>query len=427
MNLPLRLITRAIRRILVGADQRWVFEPPPQDWTPSPIGRTSFYLHVPFCRNFCPYCPYTKIPYDPSLLEPYTRAAIAEIDWWADRVGNTEISSIYIGGGTPTVALDSVAEVLQHIQKRFRLIGDICLETNPSDLNENTIQQLHAAEIGLVSLGVQSFQPQHLALLGRRYDPVVAKHALGLLLEGGFDSVNIDLMFALPGQKISDVISDLDQAEQLGANQITTYPLFTFPYTSVGEFLKLKALRMPNLRLRREHYRAISDWCAAHGYERVSVWGFKRSEVPRYSSVTRDGYIGVGPGAGSHLSDGFVLNTFDFTSWLQAFRSGKAAIALQMPFTKRMAAWWWLYWRLYDTCISVEKQNEFMEEDSTMARCLLETLVLFKLAIVKKGFYQLTESGAFWLHLVQNYFALNYVNTLWSQARKQPWPRKVVI
>jgi hypothetical protein len=86
----------------------------------------------------------------------------------------------------------------------------------------------------------------------------------------------------------------------------------------VGEYLRLKAVRMPDLHMRHRQYRAICDWCASHGFERVSVWGFKRGTAPRYSSVTRDGYIGIGPGAGSHLPDGFTVNTFDLAAWVHA-------------------------------------------------------------------------------------------------------------
>jgi len=327
-----RLATRAIRRYLVGPAQRWVFEPPPQGWTPPRVERTSLYLHVPFCRNCCPYCPYTRVPYDETLVEPYTRAALAEVDWWAHTIGPAEITSIYIGGGTPTLALVSVAKVLARVRERFRLTGDICIETNPADVDDETVRQLHKVGVALVSLGVQSFHPKNLAILGRRYEPPVAEHALALLAESGFASVNADIMFALPGQTAGDVTADLARAAQLGANQLTTYPLFTFPYTSVGEYLRLTAVRMPNLRVRRAHYRAIAGWCAEHGFERVSVWGFRRGAVARYSSVTRDGYIGVGPGAGSHLPDGFVLNTFDLDSWIHATCEGRTAIALRMPF-----------------------------------------------------------------------------------------------
>jgi menaquinone C8-methyltransferase len=422
-----RLVTRAVRRHLVGPDQRWVFEPPPHGWMPPRVERTSMYLHVPFCRNFCPYCPYTKVPYDETLVEPYTRAALAEVDWWADTIGPAEITSVYIGGGTPTLALGSVATVLARVRKRFRLTGDICIETNPTDVDDVTVHQLHDAGVALVSLGVQSFHPNNLAVIGRRYEPSVAEHALALLAESGFASVNADIMFALPGQTASDVVEDLTRAAQLGANQLTTYPLFTFPYTSVGEYLRLTAVRMPTLRVRRAHYRAISEWCTENGFERVSVWGFKRGGVRRYSSVTRDGYIGVGPGAGSHLPDGFVLNTFDLKNWIQAACMGRTVIALRMPFADEMSGWWWLYWRFYDTRIPLEDLEAALGNDTPKARLWLRVLEQLRLAVRSDEYLELTEPGAFWLHLAQNHFALNYVNTLWTKARREPWPQAVSI
>lgn len=422
-----RLVTHAARRYLVGPAQRWVFAPPAPDWTPPRLARTSLYLHVPFCRNCCPYCPYTKVPYDEALVEPYTQAARAEVDWWADAIGPAEITSVYIGGGTPTLALGSVASVLARVRERFRLVGDVCIETNPVDVDDATVRQLHDAGVALVSLGVQSFRPENLALIGRRYEPSVAEHALELLAQSGFASVNADIMFALPGQAASDVTADLARAEQLGANQLTTYPLFTFPYTTVGEYLRLTHVRMPDLRARRAHYRAISEWCAEHGFERVSVWGFKRGAVPRYSSVTRDGYVGVGPGAGSHLPGGFVLNTFDLDSWIRATCEGRTAIALYMPFAGEMSGWWWLYWRFYDTRIPLNDLDAALGRDAPKARRWLKAVEHAGLAVRHDGYTELTEPGAFWLHLAQNYFALSYVNTLWTQARREPWPQAVAI
>jgi coproporphyrinogen III oxidase-like Fe-S oxidoreductase len=421
------LITRAVRRYLVGPDQRWVFEPPPQDWAPPRIERTSLYLHVPFCRNFCPYCPYNKVPYHEALVEPYTRAALAEVDWWADTIGPAEVTSVYIGGGTPTLAMGSVAAVLTRVRERFRLTGDICIETNPADVDDATVQRLHDSGVALVSLGVQSFHSESLATIGRRYEPSLAESALAQLAQGGFASVNADIMFALPGQTVDSVTADLARAAQLGANQLTTYPLFTFPYTSVGEYLRLTAVHMPNLRVRRAHYRAISKWCAEHGFERVSVWGFKRGAVPRYSSVTRDGYIGVGPGAGSHLPDGFVLNTFDLDSWIRAASEGRPTIALRMPFEGEMSGWWWLYWRFYDTRIPIHDLDAVLGNDAPKARWWLRTVEQVGLAVRHDGTLELTEPGAFWLHLAQNYFALSYVNTLWTEARREPWPQAVAI
>jgi oxygen-independent coproporphyrinogen-3 oxidase len=422
-----RLVTRAIRRYLVGPEQHWVFERPSPAWTPPRVERTSLYLHVPFCRHFCPYCPYTKVHYREALVEPFTLAAIAQVDWWAHAVGPAEITSIYIGGGTPTLALDSVARVLECVREKFHLTGDICIETNPADVDDETVLRLHDMGVELVSLGVESFQPGSLAVIGRDYKPLVAERALALLARSGFASVNADIMFALPGQAAGAVTADLARAAQLGADQLTTYPLFTFPYTTVGTYLRLNAVHMPNLRMRRAHYRAISGWCAEQGFERVSVWGFKRGAVPRYSSVTRDGYIGIGPGAGSHLPDGFVLNTFDLDSWIQAACQGRTAIALRVPFAGEMSGWWWLYWRLYDTRIPLDDLDAALGSDAPRARRWLQVVEQAGLAVRHGAHLELTEPGAFWLHLAQNYFALNYVNTLWTRARREPWPQAVAI
>lgn len=423
----LRPLTHFARRMLVGPEQRWVFEPPAPDWSPAKIERTSFYLHVPFCRHFCPYCPYTKFPYHPESEEPFVRAAIAETDWWAERIGPAEITSLYIGGGTPTLALGAVEQVLRHVQNRFRLTGEIGLETNPADIDAEVIARLRDLNVNLISLGVQSFEPQNLKLLGRGYAPEVAAQALESLARAGFASLNADLMFALPGQSTSSVISDLERAAALGADQITTYPLYTFPYTAVGKHLRLASLHMPNLLARHEHYRAISRWAAENGFERVSVWGFRRGAVPRYSSVTRDGYIGVGPGSGSHLPDGFVLNCFDFESWVERATANRTVVALRMPFSSAMTGWWWLYWRFYDTHIPLEGLDPLLGRDAGKARRWMRLMQLARLGKRTGNSFDLTQAGSFWLHLAQNYFALNYVNTLWTQARREPWPQAISI
>lgn len=422
-----RAVTRAVRRHLVGPDQRWAFVAPDAGWAPSAVDRTSLYLHVPFCRNACPYCPYTKVPFREDAVEPYLRAALAEVDLWADAVGPAEVTSVYVGGGTPTLALDAVSAVLERMRQRFRFSGDVCIETNPSDIDERTVDGLRRAGVALVSVGVQSFRAESLAAIGRRYDPEVAERALSLLTSSGFASVNADIMFALPGQSAADVVADLERAADLGADQLTTYPLFTFPYTAVGEYLQLNGVKLPNLQVRRAHYEAISRWCAEHGFERVSVWGFRRGDVPRYSSVTRDGYIGIGPGSGSHLADGFVLNTFDIAEWERTLAEGRSPVALRMPFVGNMGGWWWLYWRFYDTRIPVDAIDGELGADAAKARRWLSMLQATGLAKRENGSLELTREGAFWLHLAQNHFALSYVNTLWTASRREAWPEEIAI
>lgn len=421
----LRRGTRLLRRHLVGPDQTWVFRPPPRGWSPGRTESTSIYIHVPFCRHHCPYCPYTRVHFEPDLVAPFVEAASAEIDWWAENAGPSEVTSIYVGGGTPTLAMDGVIRLLERTRSRFRVTGDVCVETNPADVSDEIVSALGDAGVNLVSLGIQSFNADHLATIGRSYTPETAEAALTRLTGNGFASVNADFMFALPGQTETDVREDLSRAADLGADQITVYPLFTFPFTPVGRFQGLECLRMPNLGARRSQYRAISEWCDIHGFQRVSVWGFRRGNVPRYSSVTRDGYLGIGPGAGSHFGGGFAFNTFDLRAWEEATADGRSAVALHLPFTERMAGWWWLYWRLYETRVPLDELDRAMGRGAPQARRWLSRLEGTRLARIRNRYLELTEPGAFWVHLAQNYFALQYVDTLWTSARRESWPRQV--
>jgi oxygen-independent coproporphyrinogen-3 oxidase len=169
---------------------------------------------------------------------------------------------------------------------------------------------------------------------------------------------------------------------------------------------------MPDLATRHEQYRAITEWAERSDFRRASVWGFKRGDAPRYSSVTRDGYIGIGPGSGSHLPDGFTLNTFDLAEWERAVADGGSPIALRMPFEAEMSGWWWLYWRFYDTRIPMGALDQALGDDAEKARRWLAAVKLAGLAHRSNGTLELSDSGTFWLHLAQNHFALSYVNTL---------------
>jgi oxygen-independent coproporphyrinogen-3 oxidase len=184
---------------------------------------------------------------------------------------------------------------------------------------------------------------------------------------------------------------------------------------------------MPRLRERHRHYRAVTAWARRNGFERVSVWSFRRGGVPRYSSVTRDGYLGIGPGAGSHLPDGFCLDTFDLGAWERSLEEGRSPVALRMPFSGEMAGWWWLYWRFYDTRIPLAQLGAELGADAAKARRWLRALAACGLARRHDGALVLTGAGAFWLHLVQNQFALAYVDALWTAGRRRPWPPAVPI
>lgn len=416
--------TKIIRRYFTGKDSRFVFKRI-ESLKSSSINIINLYIHIPFCNSLCPYCPYNKIEYDKRMAGPYLQAILNEIELYYKLFGQLEIASIYIGGGTPTLLIDELGIILSAIRERFKISGDICIETNPRELEDVMICKLKEHGIALVSIGGQSFQDKFLEFIGRKYSASVLDKAVGKVVRAGFKSVNLDLMFALPGQKKEDVTYDLKKAIDKSVNQITMYPLFTFPYSSVGSYLRLKKVRMPNLAVRRKLYYHIHQYLTQNGFSRVSVWGFKKSDAPRYSSVTRDNYIGLGAGAGSHMPEGFYLNTFSVEKYIEKCHANQFPTALYMDFNKDMQNYFWLYWRFYDTCIPKQELFRRFGKKNKKNNQLFAFLKYLGLLTDSNGCFVLNKRGAFWLHLAQNYFSLRYVNKVWGVAMKQAYPQEI--
>ena len=417
-------LTRTARRWFIGKDALFVFEPPEGPEAAPAIKKTDLYLHIPFCRSLCPYCPYDRIRYDKALTKPYLDAVLAEIDAYHDRLGNLEIGSIYIGGGTPTTLIDELGVMLERIRKRFRVTGDIAVETIPSDITDGVIDKLKRYGVNLLSIGVQSFDDKYLKLIGRNYRSDILRPVIRKLNAAGFDSVNIDMMFALPGQTTEEVVADLETLIELEVDQVTLYPLFTFPYSTVGTQLDLKQVRFPKLSVRREMYRTIHNFFIDRGFSRVSVWGFKRENVPRYSSVTRDYYIGLGAGAGSYLPGRFTFNTFSVKAYLNHDMENGPPIALEMHLTPKVERYYWLYWRLYDTYVPRKKLDELFAGDRRV-KLLLAIAKGLGMYTEEKDDLVLTERGSFWIHLIQNYYVLRYIDKVWTVAMREAWPKRI--
>ncbi|MGI6087853.1 MAG: coproporphyrinogen-III oxidase family protein [Kiritimatiellia bacterium] len=420
-------LTKIGRRFLVGQKQKFVFLKA-KDIELFSLKKIDLYIHIPFCKNMCPYCPYNRIAYNKELVQPYLDGILNEINFYHEKFGKIEVPSIYIGGGTPTNLIDELHIIINSLREKFIISGNICIETSPADLDEEIIKKLKKMGIDSISIGVQSFNDEYLKILGRKYNSQQARKAVESALSAGFKSVNIDLMFVLPNQDSKNVLADLDKAIRcLKVDQITAYPLFTFPYTSVGRHLKLNKIKMPNVFKRRKMYKKIYNYCARKGYQQVSVWGFKKGDVPRYSSVTRDNYIGIGAGACSRLPNIFYFNTFSVKDYISSALNQKSPVALAMETSSQLGKYYWLYWRFYDAKINKNELEKVFGRRDFKIILLFSFLKISRLCKEMKGDYVLTERGSFYIHLLQNYFILNYINKVWTIAGKEAWPERIEI
>jgi oxygen-independent coproporphyrinogen-3 oxidase len=333
------------------------------------------------------------------------------------------LDTVYVGGGTPTVMLDGLAEILGHIKSSFEVNGDICVEANPDDLNESSLEKLREMGIAKISIGVQSFNDRVLRAIGRRsHDGETARIAANLAMNSGFNCVNADFMFSLPSQSLSDVRKDLELAVEMGMDQITTYPLLLFPYTKMSKDVRNGKISLPNSREERKIYEEIVRFLTGSGYEMCAVWGFAKKGVEKYSSVEREEYIGVGAGAMTVTNQFTYQNTFPVDDYIQAIENG-LPIAVGRCSEKAEVMAKWFNMRLYE--LGFEKE-EFVRNFGLPPREAIGGLVqvfrLLGIIEVDEEWIKVTQKGLYPVHAMTKTFLNTYISRLCEEGMKNPWP-----
>jgi coproporphyrinogen III oxidase-like Fe-S oxidoreductase len=394
------------------------------------IDEFGLYLHVPFCRQICPYCPYNKEIYHPEVAERYTRAVKKEIDIYSELVGSKPVTSFYIGGGTPTTMLYSgLDRILEHVFEAFNMQCDIHMESHPNDLTLDSLNAISSLGVRHLSIGVEALQDHHLKALRRPYSVKHVMTAVGRAVGNGFKCVNADFIFALPGQTYDEVKQAGHTLVEMGVDQIAAYPLFRFPYTKMGHTAKESNYDFFSIFKRRKMLGILERIFYGAGFERTSVWAFTRSGVPKYCSVTVPLYVGLGASGGSYLKDVFYLNTFNVQEYIGALESGRMPIALSLDLTENMQMAGWLYWRIYETRFKrSDFRTRFGKEFDTVYG---KYMTLFSLpGFLKKDDGDeivLSDNGTYWLHLLEDLFSIEYISQLWGTSKQEPWPEKVVL
>jgi coproporphyrinogen III oxidase-like Fe-S oxidoreductase len=393
------------------------------------IDEFGLYLHIPFCRQICPYCPYNKEIYHPEAAESYTNAVKKEIDIYAELIGDRPVTSFYIGGGTPTTMLYSgLDRILEHVFQAFNLQCGVHMESHPSDLSWDNLDAIVSMGVEHLSLGVEALQDHHLKALHRPYTVEQAKGAVERAVGKGFKCVNADIIFALPNQTCREVEQAGCALVDMGVDQVAAYPLFRFPYTRWPHLSQKNNYKGFSLFERRKMLGILEKIFYDAGFERTSVWAFTRSGVPKYCSVTVPLYVGLGASGGSYLKDVFYLNTFNVRQYIGALESGRMPIALSLDLSENMRMAGWLYWRIYETRF---KRSDFRkrfgrELDAVYGRYIkLLSLVGFLKADGDE--IVLSDQGIYWLHALQDLFSTDYVSKLWGTSKQEPWPEKVVL
>ncbi|MCS6825770.1 MAG: radical SAM family heme chaperone HemW [Caldilinea sp.] len=282
------------------------------------LPRLGLYIHIPFCERKCPYCDFNTYAGLESLYQATVEALIAEMNRWADLLAGRTLSTIFVGGGTPTVLSSRQLEYLfDGVRRTFRVAEDaeITCEANPGAVDREKFSVLRALGVNRLSMGVQSFQADELRLLGRIHSAEDARVAYDMARRAGFDNINLDFIFGLPHQRAKAWSQTLEEALSLQPEHLSLYSLIVEPDTPFFHWVKSGKLAAPDEDLSAALYEMAMERLAEAGYLHYEISNWARrasaadpeSETPHFACRhnliywRNEDYLGVGPGAHSHL------------------------------------------------------------------------------------------------------------------------------
>ena len=376
------------------------------------------YVHIPFCKNICSFCPYCKVKYNEDLANKYIDSLIKEIHMVGSQNNEKKVvTSLYFGGGTPALLVDRIKEIIDTINQYFIITEGIGLELHPDNVTIEILEKLKASGITKISIGIQSFSKKYQKILGRNTINIDSlKEALNKI---SFETVSMDFIFALPNQEYEDLKNDIDLAFSIGANHIAIYPFIDFTFTAS----KVKAM---SKRKKRKLLDSITNYCYKKGYKRNSIWTFSKEESANYSSMTRESFLGFGASSTTLLKDQFKINTFDINSYCERIKNNKLPTSLTIRFTKHQRMVYWLFWTAYSTKVNEADFEKFFNIPLKKAyRFELFISRLFGFAKYNNGIYEMTLKGAFYYHYFENFYTLAYIDKMWGIMKDNPFPKEI--
>jgi oxygen-independent coproporphyrinogen-3 oxidase len=267
----------------------------------------SLYLHIPYCQSKCPYCDFNSHAAASWPEDEYVRALIAELECraggppWADR----RLKTIFFGGGTPSLFRpESIAAVITAAERCCGLEAgaEVTLEANPGTVDAAKLGGMRAAGINRISFGAQSFNDERLKFLGRIHGAAETREAVRLARRAGFERLNLDLIFAVPGQTIDETLNDIAEAAALGPDHISAYNLTFEEGTAFFTEMKRGRIRPLSSDRQAEFYAAVREELPRRGYRmyEISNYAPPGHEARHNLSYWRmESYLGVGAGAHS--------------------------------------------------------------------------------------------------------------------------------
>ena len=261
------------------------------------------YIHVPFCAAKCYYCDFYSIP-DHARARLWLSALKKEIVLYRRRF--QVFDTVYVGGGTPTsLDISALEEVFAEINRNFTILqeAEITIEANPQDLTPSVARRLRSLGCNRLSIGIQSLDDSVLRFLSRRHIAAQAREAFFIARDAGFDNINLDLIYAVPGQTLSSWLDTLERAVELAPEHFSCYQLTVKDGTTLEELIQRGIIQAVADTEQQMYFAATDSFLASVGYQHYEVSNFARN-ASFYSRHNQKywnhiPYLGLGPAAHS--------------------------------------------------------------------------------------------------------------------------------
>ncbi|MBR3054994.1 MAG: oxygen-independent coproporphyrinogen III oxidase [Streptococcus sp.] len=290
---------------------------------------TSAYVHIPFCTQICYYCDFSKVFIKNQPVDAYLQALIREFRSY----DITELRTLYIGGGTPTsISAVQLDYLLTELTRDLNLntLEEFTIEANPGDLTVDKIEVLQKSAVNRVSLGVQTFNDKHLKRIGRSHNEAQIYSTIDALKTAGFQNISIDLIYALPGQTMDDVRSNVAKALSLNIPHLSLYSLILEHHTVFMNKMRRGKLHLPTEDLEAEMFEYIISEMERNGFEHYEISNFtkpgfeSRHNLMYWENVE---YYGVGAGASGYLDGIRYRNRGPIQHYLKGVSEGNARLS----------------------------------------------------------------------------------------------------
>lgn len=364
--------------------------------------KLGIYVHIPFCKKKCNYCDFYSVKWDDESENKYIDAVINEINNYQSTLDDKYIvDTVYFGGGTPTIINPhNLRRILENIRSTFEIDKDaeISMEANPNTLTEENLKAYKEIGINRLSIGIQSLNDDILYKIGRIHNSREALEAIDRAKQFGFENINADVMFNIPGQTTMDIEDTLNKIIEKNVKHISFYSLKLEKGTPMYVMEKNSKIIMPDEDEEREMYyagRNVMEKNNLFQYEisNFAIKGYECKHNLKYWN--QEEYIGIGPSAHSFLNSIRYSNPSDLKLYCESGETNTFERKIQEILSEKdlIFEYIMLRLRLTEGLNIVDFKNKFSVDFNEAYSSQMDYLTKNKLLECKGNFVKLTQTG----------------------------------